>query len=213
MLIMTFIFGLVRQNGATDGFLGNIGFRSMSTSWPFCLLLLYFITVLGMRAMEEVRNWKSYPILPTVIHTVIFIVLAAAFFGSGDKEKIRIVAEKGNPTYTGVSLQTGRLAALPFVMTLEEFTIVMEQGEPKMFISRVKIEDRKGEKTADIKVNHPARVGTWRIYQMGYEKDKCISTLECVKDGWYPIIKTGLWIILVAGVSMALTAGYKRKRE
>jgi hypothetical protein len=48
---------------------------------------------------------------------------------------------------------------------------------------------------------------------VGYDKERGTSTLECVKDGWYPLVKTGLWIILSAGVFMALTAGIKRKKE
>lgn len=208
MLIMTLVFGLTRQDGSAEGLSGLLGFRSMSTSWPFCILLLYFITVLGMRSIEEIRHWRKHPLMTTVIHTTVFIVLAAAFFGSGDKEKVRIIAEKGIPQHTGT---------LPFILTLEEF--IMEEydqerkGEPKMFLSRVKIEDRKGEREIEIKVNHPARIGAWRIYQMGYDKDKSISILECVKDGWYKVVQTGLWIILAAGVSMAFTAGYKRKKE
>lgn len=208
MLIMTLVFGLTRQDGSAEGLSGLLGFRSMSTSWPFCILLLYFITVLGMRSIEEIRHWRKHPLMTTVIHTTVFIVLAAAFFGSGDKEKVRIIAEKGIPQHTGT---------LPFILTLKEF--IMEEydqerkGEPKMFLSRVKIEDRKGEREIEIKVNHPARIGAWRIYQMGYDKDKSISILECVKDGWYKVVQTGLWIILAAGVSMAFTAGYKRKKE
>lgn len=220
MLGMTLIFGLTRQDGSVEGISGLLGFRSMSTSWPFCIFLLYFMTVLGMRSIEEIRHWRRHPLLTTVIHTTVFIVLAAAFFGSGDKEKVRIIAEKGIPQHTGT---------LPFILTLEEFimeeyepehillpdgkTIVMRKGEPKMFLSRIKIEDRKGEREIDIKVNHPARIGAWRIYQMGYDKDKSISILECVKDGWYTVVQTGLWIILAAGVSMAFTTGYKRKKE
>lgn len=220
MLIMTLVFGLTRQDGSAEGLSGLLGFRSMSTSWPFCILLLYFITVLGMRSIEEIRHWRKHPLMTTVIHTTVFIVLAAAFFGSGDKEKVRIIAEKGIPQHTGT---------LPFILTLEEFileeyepehillpdgkTIVVQKGEPKMFLSRVKIEDRKGEREIEIKVNHPARIGAWRIYQMGYDKNKSISTFDCVKDRWYTVVQVGLWIILAAGTGMAFTAGYKRKKE
>jgi hypothetical protein len=90
-------------------------------------------------------------------------------------------------------------------------------GTPKTFLSRVKVEDSKGIRNFDIEVNHPARIGAWRIYQVGYDKEKgpqsSYSVLECVRDGWYPVIRTGLWIILASGILMALTAGYKRKKE
>ena len=90
-------------------------------------------------------------------------------------------------------------------------------GSPKTFLSQVKISDKKGERNFDIEVNHPAKVGAWRIYQVGYDKamgtDSRYSVFECVRDGWYPVIKTGLWIILASGILMALTAGYKRKKS
>ena len=82
-----------------------------------------------------------------------------------------------------------------------------------MFLSKITVSDRKGERHFDVKVNHPAQVGIWKIYQVGYDKEMGTSTLECVRDGWYPVVKTGLWIILAAEIFMALTAGYRRKRE
>ena len=214
MLVMTLVFGLTHQDGSTSGLAGALGFRAMSTSWPFCLMLLYFITVLGMRAIEEVRHWRRHPLMTTAIHCSVFVVLAAAFFGSGDKEKIRIVTHVGEPVHAGISPQTGQKAALPFFVTLEEF--VMEtypDGEPKMYLSRIIISDNKGDQNHQVQVNHPARKGCWKIYQTGYDRKAGCSTLECVKDGWYPMVKTGLWIILAAGVFMALTAGYRSKKE
>ena len=214
MLAMTLLFGLIRQDSSSSGLWGALGFRSMSTSWPFCLMLLYFMTVLGMRAFKEIRDWRSHPVLTIVIHTAVFVGISAAFFGSGDKVKARVVTKADEPSHIGISPQTGRTVVLPFVICLEEF--VMEEypnGEPKMFLSRIKVSDKKREKEMDIRVNHPGRMGSWKIYQVGYDKQHGTSTLECVKDGWYPMVKTGLWIILSAGVFMALTAGMKRKRE
>ena len=218
MLIMTIAFGLIRQDGTTTGFLGRLGCHAMSTSWPFVILLLYFITVLGMRAIEEVRHWRRYPLMAVIIHAAVFIVLAAAFFSSPDKTKVRIIAEVDKPVHTGVYSHNGRLAVLPFVITLEDFGMeTYPSGEPKSYNSRVLIKDAKGERQANIMVNRPARVGAWKVYQVGYDTamgaDSNISILECVRDGWYPIVRTGLWIILSAGAFMALTAGYRRKKE
>ena len=204
MLVMTIIFGLTGKFGPS--------------SWPFCILLFYFITVLGLRAIAEVKNWQRQPFMAMIIHVTVFLVLAAAFFSSGDKEKVRVVAEVGQPLHTGFSSEGGRMSVLPFILTLEDFSMeVYPNGEPKTYLSHVKIEDKKGVRDYDIMVNHPARVGAWKIYQVSYDKargaDSNISILECVKDGWYPVIRMGLWLILSAGVFMALTAGYKRKKE
>ena len=218
MLIMTIAFGLIRQDGTTAGFLGRLGCYSMSTSWPFVILLFYFITVLGMRAIEEVRHWRRYPLMAVIIHAAVFIVLASAFFSSGDKAKVRMIAEIDKPAHTGLYSHNAKLAVLPFVITLEDFGMeTYPSGEPKSYNSRVIIKDAKGERQANIMVNRPARVGAWKVYQVGYDTsmgaESNISILECVRDGWYPIVRTGLWIILSAGAFMALTAGYRRKKE
>ena len=218
MLMMTIAFGLMRQDGSETGILGQLGFRSMSTSWPFCILLLYFITVLGVRAIEEIRHWRRYPLMATIIHAAVFIVLASAFFSSGDKTKVRMIAEVDKPVHTGAYAHNGRMAVLPFTVTLKDFGMeTYPSGEPKSFNSYVLINDTKGERAVNIMVNHPARVGAWKIYQVGYDTAKGassnISILECVRDGWYPVVRTGLWIILSAGAFMALTAGYRRKKE
>lgn len=204
MLVITIIFGLTGKCGPS--------------TWPFCILLFCFITMLGLRSFTEIKHWKTSPKLTAIIHTTIFIVLAAAFFSSGDKEKARVMAVIDEPLHTGISTRTGQTVILPFTLTLEDF--VMENypdGSPKTFLSQVKISDKKGERNFDIEVNHPAKVGAWRIYQVGYDKamgtDSRYSVFECVRDGWYPLIKTGLWIILASGILMALTAGYKRKKE
>ena len=218
MLIMTIAFGLFRQDGTDAGFLGRMGFHAMSTSWPFVILLFYFITVLGMRAIEEIRHWRRYPLMATIIHATVFIVLASAFFSSGDKAKVRMIAEIDKPVHTGLYSHNAKLAVLPFVITLEDFGMeTYPSGEPKSYNSRVIIKDAKGERQANIMVNRPARVGAWKVYQVGYDTsmgaESNISILECVRDGWYPIVRTGLWIILSAGAFMALTAGYRRKKE
>ena len=204
MLATTILFGLTGKCGPS--------------TWPFCILLFYFTTVLGLRAIEELRNWKRSPKMAMMIHATVFVVLTAAIFSSPDKEKARVIAHIGKPLHAGISAQTGKTVMLPFILTLEEF--IMEEypdGAPKTFLSRVTVEGKKGIKDFDIEVNHPARVGAWRIYQVGYDKsmgtDSSYSVLECVRDGWYPVIKTGLWIILASGILMALTAGYKRKKE
>lgn len=201
MLAVTLVFGLTGRCGPS--------------TWPFCIMLFYFMTTLGLRSIQEIRNWRKSRLMTTVIHSTVFIALTAAFFSSGDKVKVRIMAETGIPTHTGISSDSGQQTTIPFVLTLEEFLLdIYPDGTPKTFTSRVRIENRKGEKHADIRVNHPAKSGHWRIYQVGYDKENgAYSILECVKDGWYPIIQTCLWIILSTGMLMILTAGSRRRKE
>ena len=94
----------------------------------------------------------------------------------------------------------------------ERYAVAMPRRDAKRYLSRVDVEQMSGErKRFDIEVNHPARVGAWRIYQVGYDTARgrwsSISVLECVKDGWYSAIHISLWLMLSAGVVMFVTAG------
>ncbi|MBQ2416121.1 MAG: hypothetical protein II283_06805, partial [Alistipes sp.] len=60
----------------------------------------------------------------------------------------------------------------------------------------------------------PATLGSWKIYQVGYDNARgrwsTHSVLECVRDGWYPVTHVALWLTIAAGVVMFLTAGGRK---
>lgn len=94
----------------------------------------------------------------------------------------------------------------------ERYAVAMPRRDAKRYLSRVNVEQMSGERQRfDIEVNHPARIGAWRIYQVGYDTARgrwsSVSVLECVKDGWYSAIHIALWLMLSAGVVMFVTAG------
>ena len=94
----------------------------------------------------------------------------------------------------------------------ERYAVAMPLRDAKRYLSRVDIEQMSGERQRfDVEVNHPARIGAWRIYQVGYDTARgrwsSVSVLECVKDGWYSAIHIALWLMLSAGVVMFVTAG------
>lgn len=105
----------------------------------------------------------------------------------------------------------------PEVMGLPDgSTLHMASPMPLQYRSSVTVTDVKGRKKAlELSVNHPARIGAWRIYQSSYDISKGrwsdYSILQCSRDPWYPAISVGLWIILASAVVMMLTAGRGRK--
>ena len=95
--------------------------------------------------------------------------------------------------------------------------VVMPPPEARQFLSRVSVTDKDGNRdVADIRVNHPARYGAWRIYQAGYDVTQgrwsTVSILECVKDPWYFLVDAALWLMLVSGALMFLSGGVKGTR-
>lgn len=298
--------------------LGSVGSHKMYSSWPFVLLAFNFISVLGLRCIDDVVHWRTRRILPSVIHVAVFVVMAAVFFSSGDKARVRVIAPLDHPVNVGM-IEEGKSHTLPFDITLKKFTIeeyspkihlmdpvkktlskefialdskdsvlgnwtvhvleklesaarlsdsdafvamehvgaapavlvevsdgngrktsgwiscgshifqasvleldqnnvlVMPQPEVESYISQVLIQDKNGEEQHEIRVNHPATRGPWKIYQVSYDKDRgkwsTITVLECVRDGWYPVVRIALWLLLVSGVAMAFSAGMKRKKK
>ena len=319
MVVMTIIFGLTRQDPATEGLVGTLGFSRMTSSWAFNLLLLYFTTTTGLAVMEDLQHIRKRRVAAVLSHLAVFVVLVAGIFGSGDKLRVTVTLQKGTPSHWGVS-RAGEKVDLPFVLTLDEFrmeeyapklyvldakterssreflsveevgaqatiegwqltavenldmaghmpeseeyramehvgaapavyvharnvrtgveregwvscgsfvfepsylflddrlAVAMPRREAKHYLSRMNIVDEDGQtRSVEIEVNHPARIGAWRIYQMGYDTQRGrwseVSVVECVRDGWYSAIHIALWTMLVAGVVMFLTAGGRK---
>ena len=230
MLVLTLLFGLIRQDGSTEGIWGMLGFTQMATSWIFVLFLVHFTTVIGLKAVEDVHRWRHRKWTAVVMHVSFFIILASAIFGSEDKVRVKVTTALDTPIGMGMT-ENREMYELPFVLTLKEFVLeeyppqvyvidgkemVMPRREVKKFLSRVAVTDKDGTKEVEVLVNHPARIGAWKIYQSGYDsargKQSTISILECVKDGWYPMIHVAMWMILAGGVMM-FVLGFKKKGE
>lgn len=310
MVVMTIIFGLTRQDGSMEGVCGALGFTRMTSSWPFNLLLINFVTSLGLAAIDDWRNFKRRKVASVLSHTAVFIALAAAMFGSGDKLRVRLTAPLDVAVYEAVTEQ-GMPYELPFTVRLREFNIeeyspqlhiyniadeslseeslsvedsvgvvgewslrvetylpmagrmpekaeframqhvgathalfvvaenrttqnqvegwvscgshifapasldlggdelvVMPEPKVKSYLSRIAVDRGDKIENFDIRVNHPARVGAWRIYQVGYDTERgrwsTMSVVECVRDGWWSIVSVALWLILASAVVMFL---------
>ena len=318
MLVLTLIFGLVRQDGSTDGWTGALGWTDMASSWVFNLFLFHFLTVMGLKAVDDVWHWKARKGANVVMHAAFFVIVAAAFFGSGDLQRVRVVTALGYPENRG-TLEDGHRVDLPFALVLKEFSLeeypprvylassasmadfvvmegegsngqlgdwqvecreylemagktseeagyvplehvgattalylqathrmsgetvegwvscgshifdgcvltlpdggelVMPRREVKKFLSAVEVHEQEEVRSYDIAVNHPASFGPWKIYQYSYDASRgkwsTTSVLECVKDGWYVAVQTGMWLILAGGVMMCVRGWSNRKRR
>ena len=103
-----------------------------------------------------------------------------------------------------------------YLFIADNLAVAMPRREAKRYLSRVEVLNEKGEKeNFNIEVNHPAKIGSWHIYQVGYDTSRgrwsTISVLECVRDGWYSAVHIALWTMLAAGVVMFVTAGGRKR--
>lgn len=313
------VFGLTRQDPAREGLVGALGFSRMTSSWPFNLLLFYFMTTLGIRTVSDIHHLRDRRMAAVLTHLGVFVLLVAGTFGSGDTVRCMVTTRVGTPVSIGRD-DAGHEVRLPFALTLDDFSIeeyppklylldtrresssreflsveadgaetvigdwriraehsldmagrlpeesdwramkhvgaapavyasaentvtgerfsgwvscgshifepsylmlddgmavAMPRREAKRYLSRVNIMEEGGiRRDVEIEVNHPARVGSWRVYQVGYDTSKGrwsdTSVLECIRDPWYGAAHVALWMLLAAGVVMFVTAGGRR---
>lgn len=313
------VFGLTRQDPAREGLVGALGFSRMTSSWPFNLLLFYFMTTLGIRTVSDIHHLRDRRMAAVLTHLGVFVLLVAGTFGSGDTVRCMVTTRVGTPVSIGRD-DAGHEVRLPFALTLDDFSIeeyppklylldtrresssreflsveadgaeavigdwriraehsldmagrlpeesdwramkhvgaapavyasaentvtgerfsgwvscgshifepsylmlddgmavAMPRREAKRYLSRVNIMEEGGiRRDVEIEVNHPARVGSWRVYQVGYDTSKGrwsdTSVLECIRDPWYGAAHLALWMLLAAGVVMFVTAGGRR---
>ena len=94
----------------------------------------------------------------------------------------------------------------------------MPRREVKKYLSELDVWEGEEKRSFELSVNQPATIGSWKIYQSGYDSDRgrwsTLSVLECVKDAWYMPVYVALWLMLAAGAWM-LFHGWtlRRKRQ
>lgn len=96
--------------------------------------------------------------------------------------------------------------------------IAFKPVSPKGYVSDLLLTDVKGnKKTTKTSVNHPASLGSWLIYQKGYDVGKGkwsdYSVLECVHDGWSWVTCVALWLMVMAAIVAIVEARRKSGKK
>ena len=95
------------------------GFHRITETWPFILVLFYFMTATGIRAVSEIsgirhlrgchyRHVLRY-LARTVVHAGVFLFIFAGIFGGGDKIRCKVVAPAGPKLYV-VDTLSGKMS-------------------------------------------------------------------------------------------------------
>ncbi|MCD7973750.1 MAG: cytochrome c biogenesis protein ResB [Candidatus Azobacteroides sp.] len=137
--------------------------------------------------------------------------------GASPAVKISARNQQNNIVKTGW-VCAGNSAQLYMTLPLnDQYTIVMTQPEPKRFLSDVFVYTKEGEKKHSIiEVNNPLRLGSWTIYQYGYDAEagrlSSYSSFQLIYDPWLPGVYIGI-ILLAAGALCMLWSGNKKRRN
>lgn len=134
-LFTVILMGLIRQVSPAaevpDGGILRFGFAQMTVSWPFLLLFLYFISVLGEVTLRRISHfrWKDLPFV--LNHAGLFLTLWAALLGNGDLRRLRMTVPQDTAEWRAADEQN-RMVELPLAVELKSFTI--DEYPPKLVI-------------------------------------------------------------------------------
>ncbi len=133
----------------------------------------------------------------------------------GASPAAKVVAEFEGQTHEGW-ICAGNKAQLYMTLPLnDKYSMVMTAGEPRSFTSDIVVYTPDGNVTeTTLKVNHPLAIGSWTIYQHGYDNEagrlSSYSSFELVYDPWLKFVYAGIFMLMAGSVSMLWT-GRNRK--
>ncbi|MFI3322279.1 MAG: cytochrome c biogenesis protein ResB [Rikenellaceae bacterium] len=89
----------------------------------------------------------------------------------------------------------------------ERYKAMSTAPEPRSFISDVVVYTESGDKESTlIEVNHPLRIGSWTIYQYGYDNaagnESSYSSFELVYDSWIVPVYIGIILMMLGSMAM-----------
>lgn len=207
VLFLLLIFGLTPQDGSGDGFFGVLGFRNMSRSPIFILALLFLATTVTLNTIEDIHNFSRHRLGVTFAHLGLSVILVSGIFGTGGTFRARMIAMPNAPEHYARNEYTDASVKLPFELTLRDFSVYEYSSEVTLTLPDGRSYDTK------IAVNHPAKIGSWWIYQSDYlsdtERGEFASIFKCVHSPMSEVFRVALWLLLVSAAAMVFFAGFK----
>lgn len=204
VLFLLLIFGLTPQDGSGNGVLG---FRNMSRSPIFILALLFLATTVTLNTIEDIHNFSRHRLGVTFAHLGLSVILVSGIFGTGGTIRARMIAMPNAPEHYARNEYTDASVKLPFELTLRDFSVYEYSSEVTLTLP----DGRSSE--IEIAVNHPAKVGSWWIYQSDYlsdtERGEFASIFKCVCSPLSEVSRVALWLLLVSAAAMVFFSGFK----
>lgn len=130
VVAMTVTMGLIRQTSAGTGY-DVLGFTSMTTSWPFVLLYIWMVVILGLTTLRIGLPLKIKKIPFLLNHLGLFIALVAATLGNPDMKRLKMTVQTGHIESRATD-GDNNIVELPLSIELKDFTI--DQYPPKLML-------------------------------------------------------------------------------
>lgn len=185
------------------GLVGKVSENGMQLFIPFSIAYGWMACILGWVSLRQVGALlHKRKFFLFCCHFGLFIILVCASLGSVARQSLTMVIGVGEQKREGVD-SSGHLRELPFAIELKR----LEAGElpSDRIVSEVNVypcED--GMPNKRVEVNQPADVMGWKIYQIGFDKNKGdatgVSIFELVFDPWLPFVYIGMGVMALGGL-------------
>lgn len=170
----------------------------------------FYLRIYEIKENESYKQINSYP-----------AEKGMAFSFGRKKGKIKVKDIRNNSKGTLVAdleiIKNGKSYPVPLPATGEDalplndnlYLVFEQKSEPKLFKSLVEVNNTQHE----ILVNHPLKIGKYRIYQVDYsEEDETLSGFQITYDPGKTVVKSGLGV-LFAGIILFLFTAAKQKKK
>ncbi len=130
VLILMMGFTLQEDQTASE-LVRRLGLSHVTRSWPYLMVVLYFLLTLGFVTLRKVLPWKNKNFGFLLNHFGLWIIIVAGILGSGDLMRFRMTLNEGRTSDT-VRDYKGQEYEMPFAVHLRDFKI--EEYPPKVGI-------------------------------------------------------------------------------
>jgi hypothetical protein len=160
---------LRRPPEQTSALVYRLGFKMVTSSWPFVLLYTMTLIALGITTLKRLLRFSRRDIAFLCNHLGLWILLAAAGFSAADRIRVVMNVDIGD-TLWYVSNASGETLELPIAITLKKFTL--EEYPPNLTITERKVAsnsqpDGKSQLKQEFYQIDPkrpkGRIGDWAI--------------------------------------------------
>ncbi len=142
---LVLIMGIIPQTTSQNNIVNSLGINHITTNWAFFLIMLVFLSNLGLVTIKRISQFKLSNIGFILNHLGLFIALTAGVLGSGDLQRLTITTTENRPIWIATDSNNNKYE-LPFAFYLNDFLI--EEYAPKLALinnNTGKLFNNKGE--------------------------------------------------------------------
>ncbi|HBF88962.1 MAG TPA: hypothetical protein DDX39_10000 [Bacteroidales bacterium] len=128
---LTVLMGLIPQLPTDNKFISHLGLNRITSSFPYAILLIYFLTSLGFVTIKRLKPFNKKNLGFFFNHFGLWLVIISANLGTGDLQKLNMTVNENQTEWRAVD-EYNQVIELPIAIELKDFDI--EEFNPKLLI-------------------------------------------------------------------------------